>query len=465
MATKRKVAIIGGGVSGLAVAHQLQKQGVDFALYELSPRLGGAVQSVKEDGYLFEKGPNSLQLNDRRILDFLTELDLQDSIQQANPLANKRFILHKGKPVALPYSLKSAITNKLFTIREKFRLLAEPYLTHPEVDDLSFGEVIRTRLGQAMLDQAAGPFVSGIYAGDAEKISTRYAFPKLWRMLTEHQSFIRATIALKRSIARGTADPNRLPKRSIISFPDGLEAIPKAITKELPKDKIHLSSILLEIKQEDGLWKVAHLAELGKITHTDFTEIVIATPAHKIQELPLPEEVQERFVHTKNIDFPGVASLVIGFKREDVEHPLDGFGMLSSLREESPIMGVLFSSTLFAGRVPEDHVLLTVMIGGARHPEHLQAEEVQILERTYNTLQPILGIKGMPSFYNNTTWPRAIPQINLGHEKVLSELDAIEHDFSNLHIVGNYRNGVSLNDCILNGLNLGEKLAKLPPLS
>ncbi len=403
------------------------------------------MRTTHSEGFIIEHGPNTLLLNDARVSKLLHELGLTDQLLKADHSSGKRFVIRGGKPIELPSSPKNLFSSKAISLRGKLRLLREPFIKKsPDMAEQSFADFVRHRLGQEMLDYAAGPFVNGIYAGDADKLSFRHAFPRLYNLVNEYDSIIKGFIKLKKKLKR-TPDPNRLATRDIISFKDGMQSIPDGFANKLPE-----GSIKLGVKPG----KISRTADSWSYENENFDRIIVAIPAHKLEKLDLPADIH--FPKTSSIPHPPVASLLLGFKKEQIEHALDGFGMLAGLPENCSILGALFTSTLFSNRAPDGCVAINVMLGGSRTPEYALLDKEEMTAVAMKELRSILGITGDPIFSMLNVWPKAIPQVTQHHQEVLDELENIESNHPGLQFIGNYRGGISVGDCLLNGQKTAE---------
>ena len=408
------------------------------------------MRTTIKDGYLAEHGPNSIMLNDARVAKLLEQIGLNDRIIAADHSSAKRFIIKNGKPLAMPYSIKSTLWNKVLTFPALLRAARETLIRkHPDLDNQSFADFVRHRLGKILLNYAAGPFVNGIYAGDPEKLHFRLAFPRMHKIAKEKRSII--LTALKKP----APNPNKLKKKEIISFQNGMQELPDALERALLKLNCKILTAVSNSKLEKNTtnWTYS-FSHKGEDLQQSFDEVIITIPSHKLDTIQLPDHISLK--HTKKIYHPPVSSLLLGYKRSDVEHPLDGFGMLASLPEKTDILGALFTSTLFPvhNRAPQDHVAINVMLGGSRNPSVTELSEKELIATAHREISKNLGINSSPEFHLLTTWKQAIPQVNLGHEQVLDELNQIEKDNPGLRFAGNYRGGISVGDCLINGMNL-----------
>lgn len=444
-----QILVIGAGLTGLTAACALKQRGASVTVLELSSRSGGAVRSERVDGFLVEHGPNSMMTNDEEVRAFLRASDLDGGI--VTPLAKKRFLVRGGHPVAMPSGPAGAVGTPLFSLAGKIRVLAEPFVPRGREDDESLADLVRRRLGSEMLSYAIEPFVAGIYAGNPEKLSARYGFPKLWNLERNYGSFIRGAVKLRRSG----------PPQQMLSFRDGMEALPVRLAEILGND-LHCGVRLEKISREsDGRWH-AVWSEGGENRETSADRVICAVPAFAAPDIPWQDDLLTSLDFLREIEYPPVTVVALGFRRADVRHPLDGFGMLVPAVEQRKILGTIFSSSLFPGRAPEDHVLLTTFVGGSRQPRLAAIGDDALVEDVCRDLRDLLGTSGEPVFRKIVRWPRAIPQYNTGYGRFLTAMENLEAAWPGLHLAGNYRGGIAAVQCIHNGLRLAEQLHAKP---
>jgi len=285
-------------------------------------------------------------------------------------------------------------------------------------------------------------------------LSTRHAFPKLWELERTHGSLLRGQLARARANrAQGTPS---MPK--IISFRRGLQTLPDALAARLPAGSVTLSARVERIAGGSH-WSVTW--HDGRGSHTEiFDAVVAALPAAALARLPVGAAGERPLAGLQSVVAPPVSTLFLGFRRDQVTHPLDGFGVLVPALEKRAMLGVLFSSTLFPGRAPEGHVALTVMIGGSLQPDLASLPPDQLWAAVRHDLRDLLGVSGEPVFRHHTFWPHAIPQYNLGHDRHLAAMAACEQASPGLFLGGNVRDGIALPDCLRAGLALAEKAAQ-----
>lgn len=452
--TRPSALVVGTGISGLSAAHRLQERGCSVTLIESSERVGGVVQSNRIDGYLCEDGPNSLLIRSQTVRSFISELGLNERLTPANTEAAKRFIVRGGQPLAVPQSLRSAIQTPLFSFGAKLRLLKEPWISACEDEDETVANFVRRRLGPEFLEYAIAPMTSGIYAGDPEKLSIRHAFGKVWTLENSSGSLVRGALRLRKE-RKQAKQPHY--KSELVSFINGLEELIDRLASPLSSAVTFNAQFQSLEKNNDGRWRASWL-QGGEAQTGDFDHIVCTAPPHRWAQWDLPKPLADQLRSLPELQFPPVNTLVLGFKREDVAHPLDGFGMLIPKSEKQPHLGTIFSSSLFPDRAPEGHVSLMNFLGGMTQPESAAWDEYETVQRVLKSLEKLLGITGSPTFHRFTAWPKAIPQYHIDYADFDRGLQSIEAQNPGLHFQGNYRGGPGLNDCIENALKLADKI-------
>ncbi len=442
-----KTAVIGAGITGLSCAHRLHKQGQEVIVLESSPQVGGVLRTHRRDGYLVEHGPNSLMLDAKDLAEFFDELGLGEAIVEGNPQSRNRYILRDSRLTALPLSPPGLLTTRAFSLPGKLRLLREffiPKLKQPE--NLSVASFFQQRFGQEVFNYAADPFISGIYAGDPAKLSFQHAFPRLLKLEQEHGSVLRGLIQFNKA---RKADPEAL-RRRLINFKDGMSCLPAAIVQKLRPENVRTAVELKAIAPSASGWDLSWSDADGR-HHDTFDRLVVSVPAHALATLPFPDSLRDTIQPLGEIPHPPIACVALGYRRTQVKHPLDGFGMLIPSTEGKNLLGTIFASTLFPGRAPEGHVLLHCFVGGARNPAIGKLDAKDVLELLGPELERILGIHGAPVFLDIQKWERSIPQCNLGHERFLNLLDEVEAAHPGLAFAGSYRTGVAVGQCIREG--------------
>ncbi len=423
------IHVIGAGISGLTAAVRLQRAGTEVVVWERADRPGGAVATVRQGGWRFERGPNSLQLSHPALADFVARSGLEQARLTADRAAARRYVVAGGRPVALPSSPWGAVSTPLLPLAAKLRVLREPWVPRRTGSGAeSVGDMVRRRLGADVLEALVDAMVGGIFAGDPDRLDVRYALPKLWRLEQEHGSFIRGAFAKKKTG----------PSSTIISFEDGLAQLPETLAAELgPNLRLGTPALI----ERDG--------SAFRVNGEPAERILVTAPVPAWPSL-FGSGIDTSALPT--MTYAPVATVSFGFRKTDVLHPADGFGLLVPRRERLDILGTLFPSTIFPGRAPEGHHLLTTFVGGMRNPELVGLDEEALTALVLRNLDGLLGLEGSPVASCITRWPAAIPQYDMEHERFLLDLETFERNHPGLRFQGNFRGGIGLDSCLKNAL-------------
>ena len=442
------VAVVGAGLTGLAAASRLSACGAAVSLFEAAERVGGVVRSERHEGYLIELGPSSMARPTPAVSALLTAAGLDADRLPTAPEARQRYIVRGGRLVPLPLSPPALLASPLLSAGAKLGLMREPF-TAPSPPDAeeSVADFVRRRLGTEVLDYVADPFVAGVYAGDPEQLMVRHALPAIYALEQQHGSLLKGALA---HIGRAAGGDH-----AIWSYRHGLQQIPDALAARL-RGTVHLGAPVVAIMRDGSRWILRYRSG-GKESSATFDAVVFAAPAHALGVIALdPALAPLRAL--ASVPHPPVAVLSLGFRRADVRHPLDGFGMLVPSVERLGILGAVFSSTLFPGRAPEGHLLLTVFIGGAREPTAAGSDTDALTARAMAPLRTLLGLRAEPVFRRSMVWPAAIPQFVRGYGRVRAALDEAEAAAPGFVAAGTYRDGVAVGDALKSGVAAAERV-------
>jgi oxygen-dependent protoporphyrinogen oxidase len=447
--------IVGGGISGLVCAHALRKAGVDALLIEASDRPGGAIHSERRDGYLLEYGPQSFG-GTAPLLALCSELGLESAIAEA-PAHAPRYVLVGGALRPVPLSPPTFLTSNLVSTRTKWTIARDALgSSRPPEQDESVANFVRRKFTAELLDRLVGPFVSGVYAGDPERLSLRSAFPTLYEAEKRKGSVIRGMMA------KPDMGPRHRP--TLLNFRDGTETLVQALAGRLGAT-LRLNTLATSVRFQradaGGSFRVA-LQTLGQEELIVADHLVIATPT----------DVAGKLLGTANPDFESLLSAIeyapiavisLGYRRAELHHPLTGFGFLVPRSAGLRILGTVWNSSLFPGRAPDGHVLLTSFVGGATDPAAINLPPDELATLVHREIAPLLAIRQAPSFSNITLYPRALPQYNLGHAERLAAIQAQRARTPNLRLAGNYLQGPAIGACVEQSLAVAaEILSRIP---
>jgi len=467
----KSVAVIGAGITGLTAAFYLQRKGIPVTVYEASGRVGGVIQSQRSpDGFLAEFGPNTLLETSPKIGQLVRDASLASRRLDPDPKSEARYVVRYKRPIEMPAKPLGFFTTPLFTLGAKFAVIREPFI-RPRRDGVeeSIAQFVVRRFNQEFLDHAIDALVAGIYAGDPHKLSVTHAFPKLKALEDKYGSMIKGQLLGARERKKsGEVAKDRAPK---FSFDEGLQVLPDTLRAHLG-DSVKLNTPVTKLTQTETGWRVS----TSNGDH-DHTAVIFCGTAPKLAEL-LVELFQnaaagdrsDSKLKTKNskldlsplseIRYPPVASVVLGFRREDLSHSCEGFGMLIPRVEGFKSLGTIFSSSLFPNRAPAGHVTLTSYVGGERYPELASLPHAQLVELVCEDLRVLLGLHGKPVFAHSVFYPKAIPQYNVGYGRYRDLMTQIETQAPGFYMAGHYRDGVSLSDSIVSGCNIADRVAK-----
>ena len=437
------VVVVGAGLSGLTAAFRLAQQGgVRLRVVESAARPGGVIGSVRRDGALYERGPNSGLDTTPLVNELLAAAGIAGERVDASSTAAKRYILRDGALSSLPTSPPAFITSRLFSWRAKLALLREPFVAPAAADaEETVAGFVRRRLGNEFLDYAIEPFVAGIYAGDPDKLSVPAAFPRLFALEQKYGSLIRGQIKGARERRRSAEKAKNAAVG--FSFREGMQTLTDALARDLRIDHgVHAAGLR---READGTF-VLECERGGERFELRARSVVLAVPAYDAARI-VDRIAPDAAAALEAIAYPPVATVASCYRRADVAHPLDGFGFLAPRKESPPILGCLFSSSMFPGRADDSTVLLTTFIGGVRSGPLAMRSEDELTADVTAALRRYLGAQ-RPLWQVATRWPRAIPQYTLGHLQRIAAVERAEAAVPGLRLCANWRGGVSVADCI-----------------
>lgn len=479
----KRIVIIGGGISGLAAAHHLtelrvaQQLPIEITLLEASDRLGGTIQTEERNGFLIERGPDSFISEKPEALELARRLGINSHLIETNEKHRRSFIVRRDRLLPVPEGFQLLAPSRLwpfvatdiFSFAGKLRMAADlviPRATTNGSSDESLAGFVRRRFGQEALDRMAQPMVGGIYTADPEKLSLRATLPRFLDMEREHRSII---LAMRRRARTGVGPARQSSGVSgarynlFLSFDQGMrvltDELQSRLTKSLDQPGILLNTRVQSLErlgEGEGISPTWRL-KTGDGETLSAHAICLAVPSHVAAALlrgvnpQLSEKLGE-------IRYTSTATINLAYRRDDINHPLDGFGFVVPFIENRSMIACTFSSVKFAGRSPDGFVLLRAFVGGSLQPEMFSLDEDEMIARVKMDLQELLGIGGEPHFAAVTKWHNSMPQYEVGH---LERVAAIETDLNalgGLALAGNSCGGAGIPDCIRSGETAAEKL-------
>ncbi len=465
---QKKVIIIGGGISGLSTAYFLQEQSkknnvpIKIRLIEASPRLGGKITSEQVDGFVIEGGPDSFITQKKWGMELIQQLGLTERLVQTHPVEKSVYILSEGKLIPMPQGFNLMVPGQLLpfalspliSLFGKMRMGLDLFIPKKKSsEDESIGAFVRRRLGEEAVQLFAEPILAGIFAGNADKLSMKAAFPQFAMLEQAHGSLIKGMLKRKQGAAQ-KGQPT--PKWSLfVTLEEGLSSIVTELKNKLDHVEMDIGKPVTSVSPTQPGYEVGTGSEKQ---HAD--ALVITTPTYKTAEwieewdMPLCALLQK-------IDYVSTATVSLGFRIKDVPHPLNGFGFVVPRKEGSAIMASTWSSTKFPGRAPKDHVLIRVFMGGAYRQDITNQTDEALIATVRKELQTILGIKADPVVARAFRWQKANPQYYVGHLDLVSKIESACQQHSGLFLTGAAYRGVGIPDCIQQGMETSEKVLKL----
>ncbi len=455
MKQQTEVVIIGAGLTGLTLAHYLHKAGKSVVVVEKSHRAGGVMQTHERDGFVYESGPNTGIMARPEVAELFETLSPSCELDIADAAAKYRWILKNGRWEAIPDGLWKAIRTPLFTTKDKFRILGEPFRPKGNNPLETIAQMVRRRMGKSFLDYAVDPFISGIYAGDPEQLVTKYALPKLYALEQNHGSFIRGAIKLKK--APKTAREMKATKE-VFAAKGGFAKLVNALEKSIPAGSIFFKAEKTLIGKDDSGF-VTSFRTSKQDLQIRSKWVATTTGAHALNGL-------FSFVDNQMLEpitalrYAKVVQLVMAYKKWN-GLPLKAFGGLIPSRENSDLLGVLFPSSIFKNRAPENTALLSVFMGGIKNPLIADMDDDDLLRIARTELRQLLDTgKSEEAFVEIFRYMQAIPQYDHKSPQRLERIKMLEQKHPGLLLAGNVRDGIGIADRIGQAADIANLICK-----
>jgi oxygen-dependent protoporphyrinogen oxidase len=442
MTSSAPVIVVGGGISGLVCAYALKKAGVEVLALDAWRNAGGLIRSEKRDGFLLELGPQSFS-GTAALRELCAQLGIAGQLLEA-PANAPRYVLIDGALKEVPLKPPAMLTSSFLSSRTKWTIARDAFgsTRAPDVDE-SIAAFVRRKFSDELLDRLVGPFVSGIYAGDPERLSLRSAFPQLHEAEKSAGSVIRGMVRA----AKSRKGPRGRP--ALQSFRDGNQTLVQALVGKIGSNmQLGAEVVGIAARRESQFVKYeVRIRGAGREETVVADHLVLATPADVAGALL--RDVNAAFEPVLGgIEYAPVAVVSLGYKREDVAHSLDGFGFLVPRSSGLRTLGTVWNSSLFPGRAPGGHILLTSFVGGATDRAAATLSCDELAQLVHREIAPILQIRAAAVFSHAQIYRQALPQYNIGHSDRLRALEKLRGDVPGLSFVGNYLKGPAIGNCV-----------------
>ncbi|WP_075590123.1 protoporphyrinogen oxidase [Labilibacter marinus] len=450
---KVDVAIVGAGLTGLTLAFYLEKAGKSVALIEKSDRVGGVINTIEEDGFVYEQGPNTGVIGSEGIVQLFD--DLKGSCEHVTPNteSEERWILKGGKWVAIPNGLLKAIKTPLFSLKDKFRILGEPWRKKGTNPDESLADMVKRRMGQSYLDYAVDPFVSGIYAGDPIQLITRFAMPKLYRLEQDYGSFIKG--AIKKKKEPKTALQKRV-SREVFSAKGGLGKLIEGLENNISDEAFYCSSKNLSVQPQESGYNLQFSTFEEKKINIEADKVITTFGGEGLASV-LPFIEKDWMKSLANTVYAKVVQVVVGYNKWNGRE-LKAFGGLVPSKENRDILGILFPSALFKSRCPEGGAVLSIFVGGMKKPKMIEKTEEEIKAIVMKEISDTLYCSDTPDLLRIHKYEKAIPQYDISTKDRLAAIDNIEQKYAGLYLAGNIKDGIGMADRVQQAWLLAKEL-------
>lgn len=437
------VAIVGGGISGLAAAFDLQARGLTVRVLEASARIGGVIATERFDGWVIDGGPDSLLVQKPAAVTLCRDLGIADRLvstltpRTAYVLRDGRLhAIAEGSFLGFPITVGALARSRLFSLAGKARMAGEVVVPRGAVDDdESIGAFVCRRFGREAVDYLADPLLAGIHAGDVDRLSIRALFPRLVDAERRSGSVIRALRALH-------IRPS--PQGAFVSLPGGTGELVDTLAKALAPGTVVTGARVTSLQRMDrySLDSTAGPARARSV--------VLAVPAYATGALMRPIDPALADL-CDVIPYASTATVAFGYRRDQVAHPLRGTGFVVPRTEGLGLLAGTWVSSKWPGRAPEGHVLLRGFLGGGRDPHRLDASDQELVDTAKRELGALLGISGSPLFSRLYRWTRQSPQYEVGHLNRVASIERRLAMLPGLFVTGSGFKAIGIPDCISDG--------------
>jgi protoporphyrinogen/coproporphyrinogen III oxidase len=466
----RRIAIIGGGISGLSAAFYLEKArrngaDIEYSLFESGQRLGGVLSSDHIEGCLVEAGPDSFLTEKPWAVSLCRELGLGDQLIGSNDAQRKTYIVVKGKLVVMPDGLMFMVPTRLvptalsplFSWSTKLRMAQE--LLHPPrpmQDDETVAQLVERHFGPEVVDRLADPLLSGVYGGDAAKLSARAVLPRFVEMEEKYGSLSRAMLAAhKKMLLTASKNP---PRPLFTSLRDGMQQMVDAIVGRLDPQAIQLRRHIRRVYPDNGGWRVS--TEMNG--DESYDAVILATPAYVAGAL-LDGVDHELARDLLDITYSSSVTVTLGYYKDQLAKLPPGFGFLVPRSEGTRLLACTFVHNKFPHRAPADKGILRCFLGGARDEAVLGLSDEELLETVHREIRDLVKVDVRPIFSRVYRWRESMAQYEPGHIARVASIEKCVAEIPGLALAGNAYHGIGVPDCVRTGMEAANSVAQLVP--
>ena len=462
----KRIAIVGGGISGLSAAYTLEEKRqsgtpVEYVLFESSPRLGGVLVTDHVDGCIVEAGPDSFLTEKPWAADLCGKIGLGDQLIGSNDSERKTYILARGKLVVMPDGLMFMVPTKilptvfspLFSVRTKMRMAAEWF--HPPrkaTEDETVAQMVERHYGSEMVDLLADPLLSGVYGGEASQLSIRAVLPRFADMESKHGSLGRAMLRVSREARRKMGAVAKAPPPLFSSLKEGMQQMVDALVVRLDANSLKRSAPVQSVIRQNNGWTVC----AGYQTD-HFDAVIIATPAQAASSV-LEAADGNLSLELAEINYSSSVTVTLGYDEKVRGSLPPGFGFLVPRSAGHRMLAATFVHNKFPHRAPDNRALVRCFLGGARDEQILQSTEQEILEIVRRELRQIVALNAEPLFARVYKWKAAMAQYSVGHLERLQRIETLRQNLQGLALAGNGYNGIGVPDCVRSGAEAAGKI-------
>jgi oxygen-dependent protoporphyrinogen oxidase len=462
-----RIAVVGGGIAGLAAAHRLvelsrdRQRPLTVTLLEAGRRLGGSISTERVDGFVIEAGPDSFISEKPWALHLCERIGLTPRLIGTRDEHRRTYVVHDGRLHALPDGflllaptrLWPLVTSRLFTWPGKLRMAVDLLLPRgPQHRDESLGSFVTRRLGREALERVAQPLVGGIYTADPDELSLAATMPRFLEMERRFRSVIWAMWSQQRRAPAAARATSGARWSLFVSVDDGMQTLVDTLARHLPEGVIRVNSAVAAVHREHS-WRLATTD--GTTLEAD--AVVLATPAHQAARIIAATDPQLG-AELRGVPYASSATVSLAYRTEDLPRGLDGFGFVVPLVEARSIVACTYSSMKYPGRAPVAHVLLRAFVGGALQEALYQQADAAMADSVRRELRELLGITSTPLLTRIHRHPHAMPQYRVGHLDRMARIDACLVRHRGLALAGNAYRGVGIPDCIHSGELAAEQI-------